>query len=189
MKAYTFTNSDLYEILKMSTLEASYLNLLVDTINHTGTCLAEYLHTCFCDYVISYFPITESHLTTQDYDTVYALFDPAIVQFSLELFDVRVMSHCNSLRHMGLVEQLEMFSPNAPDEMVEVLSSLMDNQWATRSSKINLISAHGKLHDLLNVLSYLLQEVESRFLSLTEDDASSYVLFGIKNDTLVIFVH
>lgn len=162
MKVYLFTSIDIFNILRMSTLEQRYFSIFTETISYNDTTLSEYVKNCFCDYLISYCPITESHLTTEDYDCVFKQFEDITRQFSLKQLDVRIISHCNSLNKTPLDQHLELLAPEAFADMTEP--------------------------DLLTMMLYVLQEIESRFLISDGDNSCSYVLFATKHDNLIVFV-
>lgn len=193
MKMFVVTNKDINDILNMSTDSDLNRDLFKSIIKSHGQSLTTYIYNIMTTYLVNYTPISEYFLGSLEHNNIYDRFEPIISNVDMCHSDVLLVDHIDAVISNAIANQNNDIHSSVCSSIYEdFYHELEDHYTETYGSRFLMDHHAAMLEDLERVVEnicFAVKEIESRYLNYSDETAkSSNVLFGLKEDKLIIVV-
>jgi hypothetical protein len=188
MKAFVIGNKEILNILHRSSETRELQTLLKDLLPVIGCTATEYMYNILSMYLMHYTPINDTSLNIEQHNRVYNRFEEAAKLLDHCDGDIRSVNHVEALLGSGSVETYGNFNSTIYDDLYQYLSDHHVQLYGNRGVERMQDEMVEQLDAVVELTMYTAKEIESRYLSFHEDERNSNVLFGLKNNQLMVFV-
>lgn len=185
LRTYLFSDAELVRMLRFTTLSSDRQDVFLATLNQMRFSLAAWMYNVLAYYMVGYEPFTESVENQHDYDYVFSIFTPVQRVTASSELDIRVVKHYNNPEGIGILEQLDEVCMT--DELYNMIGVLHPPLTDESSGGAAVLSEH--LNLFMDVTDQLVKSVEQMFLQRQTNGSHSHVVFSLRANNLLVFVH
>lgn len=188
MKAYIVSNKDVRDILQSSTESDETQMMFTEVLRQLQCSFVEYMYNVLSGYMMHYVSLGETDMTFDKHNRIMDRFEKVAEYLNQCDFDVRMINHFESLMNSGAVESYGNFNTNIYDDVHQTVKDYHMEVYGTRHIDRMNDQIIEESNSVAELIMFLAKQIESRFLRYTDEDITSKVLFGIKDNKLMIFV-
>lgn len=187
MKAWLICNKDIVDIVKSSVLYDKYASMLVKVTDASGMSLAEYINEVMCCYLDNYQLCDDIDLSRTEQGNVYEEF--LSVGYSWHKDESAELNY-TAVRVCLLDPSLRgNYCSAIFDEMSQMLEEHYCLVAEDRQAALTSDSVTKDVHSLVELTSFIIEQIEKRIFGEHIQGAVFYTLFATLEGKLLIQVH
>lgn len=187
MRAVIVSNKDIADILAMSAENLEQAQLIKDMIKTQGESLASYIYSLMTTYMVNYLPIYETMDNVRAHNEVYNRFEAVAGKLDMVNQDVLSVNHVEAI--LGDPVSPYTIDSTIYDDCIKQLEDYYTELYGNHFVSDNMEFIVDNLEEVVSTLSYTVKELEARYLRHNDhDNDNSHVLFGLKDNKVVILV-
>lgn len=193
MRVLLVSNKDIADIIAMCAEDSDKADLVKAIAKIQGESLSSYFYNVLTTYMVNYQPIGEVMSQADIHNQVYDRFETIAKSLDTVYPDILNIDRIETI--LGNAMTGHTSDPTASvcssiyDDCQRELEEYYSELYGVRFMEEQRAAILDDLEEVVTTLSYTVKELESRYLKYNDQEGlTSNVLFGFKNDRIVIAV-
>lgn len=193
MRVLLVSNKDIADIIAMCAEDRDKADLVKAIAKIQGESLSSYFYNVLTTYMVNYQPIGEVMSQADIHNQVYDRFETIAKSLDTVYPDILNIDRIEAI--LGNAMTGHTSDPTASvcssiyDDCQKELEEYYSELYGVRFMEEQRAAILDDLEEVVTTLSYTVKELESRYLKYNDQEGmTSNVLFGFKNDRIVIAV-
>ena len=193
MRVLLVSNKDIADIIAMCAEDRDKADLVKAIARIQGESLSSYFYNVLTTYMVNYQPIGEVMSRADIHNQVYDRFETIAKSLDTVYPDILNIDRIEAILGNAMTDHTS--DPTASvcssiyDDCQKELEEYYSELYGVRFMEEQRAAIFDDLEEVVTTLSYTVKELESRYLKYNDQEGlTSNVLFGFKNDRIVIAV-
>lgn len=177
------------DIVRRSSETDDHCELFMGLMRESGCTASIYMYNILSMYMTNYIPLPDAPLSTLEHNQIYSEFERSVQGLDMCTIDVLSVSHIDNVHSSMQTGLNNGFCSSMYDDAYRCLADYYGRLHGENFIAEHFSDLNDDLERLIEMTCYTAKEIEACYLDYRSENNQSYVLFGMKENHLVVLVH